>query len=71
MPEKLQKTEKELRINDSCFPHVGLSGVGETLYSDIAHAAPLLGGDNYVVFKDFLGLSENEFDAYAAKEAFN
>ena len=38
---------------------------------DIAHAAPILGGDNDVVFKDFLGLSEAEFDAYAAKEAFN
>ena len=38
---------------------------------DIAHAAPILGGDNDVVFKDFLGLSEDEFDTYAAKEAFN
>jgi crotonobetainyl-CoA:carnitine CoA-transferase CaiB-like acyl-CoA transferase len=38
---------------------------------DVAHAAPVLGGDNDVVFKDFLGLSEEEFDAYAAKEAFN
>ncbi|MDH3581133.1 MAG: CoA transferase, partial [Hyphomicrobiales bacterium] len=39
--------------------------------ADISHAAPLLGGDNDVVFKDFLGLGEDEFDAYAAKEAFN
>jgi crotonobetainyl-CoA:carnitine CoA-transferase CaiB-like acyl-CoA transferase len=38
---------------------------------DVAHVAPILGGDNDVVFKDFLGLSEAEFDAYAAKEAFN
>ena len=38
---------------------------------DITHAAPILGGDNDVVFKDFLGLSEDEFDTYAAKEAFN
>ncbi len=38
---------------------------------DIRHAAPILGGDNEVVFKDFLGLSEDEFDAYAAREAFN
>ncbi len=38
---------------------------------DIAHAAPVLGGDNEVVFKDFLGLSEDEFNAYAAKGAFN
>jgi crotonobetainyl-CoA:carnitine CoA-transferase CaiB-like acyl-CoA transferase len=38
---------------------------------DISQAAPLLGGDNDVVFKDFLGLSEDEFEAYAAKEAFN
>ena len=38
---------------------------------DITHAAPILGGDNDVVFKDFLGMSEDEFDAYAAKEAFN
>ena len=38
---------------------------------DITHAAPVLGGDNDVVFKDFLGLSQAEFDAYAAKEAFN
>ena len=38
---------------------------------DITHAAPILGGDNDVVFKDFLGMSEDEFDTYAAKEAFN
>jgi len=38
---------------------------------DISQAAPLLGGDNDVVFKDFLGFSEDEFEAYAAKEAFN
>jgi crotonobetainyl-CoA:carnitine CoA-transferase CaiB-like acyl-CoA transferase len=38
---------------------------------DITHAAPILGGDNDVVFKNFLGLSEDEFDTYAAKEAFS
>ncbi len=38
---------------------------------DISHAAPVLGGDNDVVFKDFLGLGEDEFDTYAAKGAFN
>jgi crotonobetainyl-CoA:carnitine CoA-transferase CaiB-like acyl-CoA transferase len=38
---------------------------------DISQAAPVLGGDNEVVFRDFLGLSEDEFDAYAEKGAFN
>lgn len=38
---------------------------------DITHAAPLLGGDNDTVFKNFLGLSDDEFDAYAGEEAFN
>lgn len=43
----------------------------EATPGDVTHAAPVLGGDNDVVFKDFLGLSEEEYDAYAAKEAFN
>lgn len=39
--------------------------------TDIHRAAPLLGGDNELVFKNFLAMDEDEYDAYAAKEAFN
>lgn len=38
---------------------------------DISHAAPLLGGDNETVFRKFLGLDREEFESYAAEEAFN
>lgn len=38
---------------------------------NISRPAPVLGGDNELVFKNFLGMGEEEFDAYAAKEAFN
>jgi crotonobetainyl-CoA:carnitine CoA-transferase CaiB-like acyl-CoA transferase len=38
---------------------------------DVTHAAPCLGGDNDTVFKHFLGLSEEEFNAYAGKNALS
>lgn len=38
---------------------------------DISRAAPLLGGDNELVFRSFLGMNEEEFAAYTDKEAFN
>jgi len=37
---------------------------------EVSRPAPLLGGDNDIVFKEFLGLSEDEFQAYTAAEAF-
>ncbi len=38
---------------------------------DVTRAAPLLGGDNRVVFEDLLGLDTAELDAYIRKEALN
>ncbi len=38
---------------------------------DVDRPAPLLGGDNEIVFKDFVGLNEEQFQAYEASEAFN
>ena len=38
---------------------------------DITRAAPLLGGDNEIVFKEFLGMTDEEFDACADREAFD
>ncbi len=38
---------------------------------DISRPAPVLGGDNGIVFRDFVGLTEDEFQAYTAREAFN
>lgn len=38
---------------------------------DVSRPAPLLGGDNDIVFKDFVGLNEEQFRAYEASEAFN
>jgi len=38
---------------------------------DVTRAAPVLGGDNETVFKAFLGLSDAEYDAYAARGAFD
>lgn len=38
---------------------------------DVSRPAPLLGGDNDIVFKDFVGLSEEQFQAYEASEAFS
>lgn len=38
---------------------------------DITRAAPLLGGDNDTVFRNFLGLSEGEFRGYSVKKAFD
>jgi crotonobetainyl-CoA:carnitine CoA-transferase CaiB-like acyl-CoA transferase len=38
---------------------------------DVSRPAPVLGGDNELVFKNFVGLSEDEFQSYAAREAFN
>ncbi len=38
---------------------------------DISRPAPLLGGDNDIVFKDFVGLSEEQFQAYEASGAFS
>ena len=37
----------------------------------VSQPAPVLGGDNDIVFKDFVGLSEDEFQAFKAREAFN
>jgi len=48
------------------FPGLALSATP----GDVSRAAPLLGGDNDRVFKEFVGLSEEEFDTYAAREAF-
>lgn len=39
--------------------------------ADIRHAAPVLGGDNELVFRSFLGMGADEFDDYMAKGAFN
>jgi benzylsuccinate CoA-transferase BbsF subunit len=38
---------------------------------DVYHAAPLLGGDNDFVFKELVGLSGEEYELFAAREAFN
>lgn len=38
---------------------------------DVTRAAPLLGADNEAVFKQFLGMSDAEYDAFAAKGAFD
>jgi crotonobetainyl-CoA:carnitine CoA-transferase CaiB-like acyl-CoA transferase len=38
---------------------------------EISRAAPLLGGDNETVFRDFLGLDKSEFDSYAAEGVFS
>ncbi len=38
---------------------------------DVSRPAPVLGGDNGIVFRDFVGLTEDEFQAYTAREAFN
>ena len=38
---------------------------------DITRAAPLLGGDNETVFKEFLGMSDAEYDAYVESGAFD
>ncbi len=37
---------------------------------EITGPAPLLGGDNDIVFKEFLGMTKEEFDAYAGRNAF-
>lgn len=37
---------------------------------EITRAAPLLGGDNGIVFKQFLGMTEDEFGAYIDRNAF-
>lgn len=38
---------------------------------DVTRAAPLLGGDNDIVFKEFIGLDEEQFREYEAGGAFN
>jgi len=38
---------------------------------EVTRAAPILGGDNETVFKAFLGMSDAEYDAYAARGAFD
>ncbi len=56
--------------------------IGEQVYSlsgfdlsetpgNVSHAAPLLGGDNELVFKEFLGLSDSEYETFKAREAFD
>lgn len=50
-----------------CFPAFDLS---ETP-GDITAAGPILGADNERVFREFLGLSEDEFKAAAAKGAMD
>ena len=37
---------------------------------EITRAAPLLGGDNDTVFKEILGMTDDEFEAYAERDAF-
>ncbi len=38
---------------------------------EVFHAAPLLGADNEFVFKELLGLTEHEYEAFKARAAFN
>ncbi len=45
------------------FPGIDLS---ETP-GDVTAAAPLLGGDNEMVFRDFLGLTEEEYETYESQ----
>ncbi len=46
-----------------CFPGFDLS---ETP-GDVTAAAPLLGGDNEMVFRDFLGLTQEEYETYESQ----
>jgi len=50
-----------------CFPAFDLSDTP----GDITAAGPVLGADNERVFRDFLGLSEDEFNAVRAKGALD
>jgi len=50
-----------------CFPAFDLS---ETP-GEVTRAAPTLGADNDHVFRELLGLSADEFAAYAAGGAFD
>jgi len=45
------------------FPGFNLSEVP----GDITAAGPLLGGDNEMVYREFLGLTEDEFEEYRAQ----
>jgi crotonobetainyl-CoA:carnitine CoA-transferase CaiB-like acyl-CoA transferase len=65
----LWQTREHAEIGDQiyCMPGFDLS---ETP-GNITHAAPLLGGDNEHVFKEFLGMSEAEFKEFEAQGAFN
>ena len=61
------RTHKEIGAQAYLMPGFELASTP----GDVSRPAPLLGGDNDVVFKDLVGLSEEQYQAYEAGEAFN